>query len=188
MKKLRTIDEYFLEKLEIAENIAKIKELENKELLEKIKELENKPEKENVERIVETKFKCYVVNSISSYNFNYINEKYNNLEFMKKCLEDDDTMKIFLDKKSWNKKNSYNDDFPNIDERLYNYQINFFGTIVGVYIHDFRNNGGVSCSTYIVDNVRICESMEKAQEQLIISQRKEIEYYIKYTLTRNEAK
>ena len=115
MSKVRTIDEYFLEKLESAEATAKESEELVNGLLAKIRELEQKPEKsvndikkEEIKKVVETKFKCYIISTTSSYNIgDKINDKYNNLEFMRKCLEDDETMKVFLDKKSWKKSNGY---------------------------------------------------------------------------------
>jgi hypothetical protein len=151
--------------------------------LAKIRELEMS-HKENAEKVVETKFKCYIISTTSSYNIgDKINDKYNNLEFMRKCLEDDETMKVFLDKKSWKKQDSYWNYNPNVREQLYNYQINFFGTIVGIYVNLYNND--VNANNYIVDNITICESMEKAQEQLVIKQREEIASYIKYTLEKS---
>jgi hypothetical protein len=179
--KQRKIDEYFLTKLEIAENIAKFKELENKELLEKIKELENKTKtKGEDDKVVEGAFKCYLVFPVRHYFIDSFNKKYNNLGFMKKCLEDGEAIKEFL---------NCGRETPYIVEKTYDYQIDYFGTTVGICLfNDFQADGRIRSYLYVIDNVEICESMEKAQEQLIISQREEIEYYIKNTLTRNEAK
>ena len=175
MNKVRTIDEYFLEKLETAEKYAdECKEVVDS-LRDKISKLEQIPEKEETEMIVETSFKCYTINTISSYNINnYIKDEYNNLDFMQKCLENDENIKMLLDNNYWKPNNYYS---PKISERLYNYQINFFGTIVGIYIHSYDKN--FHADTYVVDNVSICDSLEKAQEQLVIKQREEINAYIK---------
>lgn len=182
---IKTIDEYILVELENATNEnnqlkKEIEELKNQlQEIDKTKEMTIDEEIDIAKKIIPTTFNYFYLEVVSYYNFSDIeNSDFINKEFLKNCLTNDEDLNKFC---KTQRKNFSKDPILKIQEEQYNYQINYFGTTVGLDI--YRYQGDIKSSSYVIDN-KDCyfESYELAYQEGIKKVRTEIKKYFKYIL------
>ncbi|MCM1259648.1 MAG: hypothetical protein NC182_01730 [Prevotella sp.] len=182
---IKTIDEYILAELENAMNEnnqlkKEIEELKNQlQEIDKTKEITIDEKIDIAKKIIPTTFNYFYLEVVSYYNFSDIeNSDFINKEFLKSCLTSDEDLNKFCKAQ---RKNFSRDPILKIEEGKYNYQINYFGTIVGLDI--YRYQGDIKSNSYVIDNKDYYyESYELAYQEGIKKVRSEIEKYFKYTL------
>lgn len=142
MAVVKTIDEYILNKITSLEEEKKQLEKLTKELQDKLEnikievqsdEQDDLAELEESEKIVPTNYKYYLLEVADTYDFKQMSPDILNHDVLLKCLSDDKELEKFA--KNQYQKYSNWQSIVDVQERLYNYQINFFGQIVAIYIY-----------------------------------------------------
>lgn len=174
-EKPRTTDEYVLDELEKQKRLNKILTKKNEDLQA---ELDKKIPIPDEPTITESPYKCYGYNVISSYSSDWDKlTKPLTANEMQELLDDDTRFR------AWAITATYKDycgtsPVFNLVEFGYNFEINYFGTLIGIKI-DRYSDGTIHTCDFIIDNQRYSQDYDLLQEKALKTLKESLTYRCK---------
>lgn len=174
-EKPRTTDEYVLDELEKQKRLNKILTKKNEDLQA---ELDKKVPIPDEPTITESPYKCYGYNVLSSYSSDW--------DKLIKPLTADEIQELLDDDtrfRAWAVTATYKDYCGtsrvfNIIEFGYNFEINYFGTLIGVKI-DRYSDGTINVNDFIIDNKRYSQDYDLLKEKALKTLKENLTYRCK---------
>ena len=174
-EKPRTTDEYVLDELEKQKRLNKILTKKNEDLQA---ELDKKIPIPDEPTITESPYKCYGYSVLSAYSSDWKN--------LTKPLTTDEMQELLDDEgrfRAWAITATYKDYCGNsavlrVEEYGYNFEINYFGTLVGIAISRYHD-GRLNVNSFIMDGKHYSQDYTLAQEKAFKELRENLEYQVK---------
>ena len=174
-EKPRTTDEYVLEELERQKRLNRLLTKKNEDLQA---ELDKKVPIPDEPTITESPYKCYGYSVLSSYSSDW--------DKLIKPLTADEIQELLDDDtrfRAWAVTATYKDYCGtsrvfNIIEFGYNFEINYFGTLIGIKI-DRYSDGTVNVNDFIIDNKRYSQDYDLLKEKALKTLKENLTYRCK---------
>lgn len=174
-EKPRTTDEYVLEELEKQKRLNKLLTKKNEDLQA---ELDKKIPIPDEPTITESPYKCYGYNVLSQYSSDW--------DKLTKPLTADEIQELLDDDarfRAWAVTATYKDYCGtsrvfNLVEFGYNFEINYFGTLVGIKI-DHYSDGTIHTCDFIIDNQRYSQDYDLLYEKALKTLKENLTYRCK---------
>lgn len=175
--KFTTCDQYVIDQLEKTQEKLKQNALENKVLSQenvRLKNLIQNPE------IKKTEYIYYYSEVASEYRLQ--NSGYTK-EDIEEVLQLNDE-ELF----NWGSSHYRNDcglkqPIINIVERSYNFQLNYFGTVIAIDVYKSSSENKISASLVVIDQEQYFSQYEDCVKRAIVRARKQFESFLKYNST-----
>lgn len=148
-EKPKTTDEYVLAELEKSRMLSTKYKKRIDELEELLAQKVPVPPEPTIE---ETKFKCYSSSCLSPYSSDW--DKLTaplTTAKMKDILDDENLFRAWATTATY-KNYSGEDKVLNVHENLYNFEINYFGTLIGIGIHRYYGSEEITVNPYVLDD------------------------------------
>lgn len=174
-EKPRTTDEYVLDELEKQKRLNKLLTKKNEDLQA---ELDKKIPIPDEPTVTESPYKCYGYSVLSSYSSDWDKlDKPLTTDEMQELLDDDAKFR------AWALTAKYKDycghsSVLSVTEYGYNFEINYFGTIVGVSINRY-SDATLHVNDFVVDGTRYSHDFSLAQERAFKELKSNLEYRVK---------
>ena len=174
-EKPRTTDEYVLDELEKQKRLNKLLTKKNEDLQA---ELDKKIPIPDEPTVTESPYKCYGYSVLSSYSSDWDKlDKPLTTDEMQELLDDDAKFR------AWALTAKYKDycghsSVLSVTEYGYNFEINYFGTIVGVSINRY-SDATLHVNDFVVDGTRYSRDFSLAQERAFKELKSNLEYRVK---------
>lgn len=174
-EKPRTTDEYVLDELEKQKRLNKLLTKKNEDLQA---ELDKKIPIPDEPTVTESPYKCYGYSVLSGYSSDWDKlDKPLTTDEMQELLDDDAKFR------AWALTAKYKDycghpSVLSVTEYGYNFEINYFGTIVGVSIGRY-SDATLHVNDFVVDGTRYSRDFSLAQERAFKELKSNLEYRVK---------
>lgn len=172
--KYTTIEQYFLDKMEILEQTNAELVNANRALSVEIGKLEEKLKTQVVHEVGSH----YTLSTLHYYDFKDVeNKEYLSKSNLEKCLVDNESLDLFIEKTY--KDSNYGDGGFRVRENNHIAKLTGLDKdiLIDIYIY---NNGDYSVSTYVVDDKSCFYDKDLAYKQLQKEAKKQINYYLNY--------
>lgn len=174
-EKPRTTDEYVLDELEKQKRLNKLLTKKNEDLQA---ELDKKVPIPDEPTITESPYKCYGYSVLSKYSSDW--------DKLTKPLTADEVQELLDDDarfRAWAITATYTDycgtsPVFKLVEFGYNFEINYFGTLIGIKI-DRYSDGTIRACDFIIDNQRYSQDYDLLQEQALKTLKESLTYRVK---------
>lgn len=157
--KPKTTDEYVLAELEKYKSLSSKLKAENADLQA---ELDKKVPIPSTPTVVESPYVCYGFEVLQDYNIENLDNQLNSKQ-IQELLDDDTAFRTWAACATYTK---YGDKIPvlNVSRREYTVEINYLGTLIGVYIWIYSYDKQVNTTDYVIDNKHYFKDYDQCKE------------------------